>query len=406
MKKLLYLLFFIPVILNAQVKYEVKEFTGTVKSIDIGWGFAFERLKMEVSGVKAIFLFYPQYGKLMIDNFKPGDVATVRVNVNIKAAEAFSKLLATSTNPSKVEEYFFYRDYITEIKIGDAWVPLPEDKQQVFDMRTQRNRIFFGKRVEDLYKVNGYTRAVICEGGLVGSYPMAGAKYSINDIKINDRITFMGYKFTDNKPGVEYPNKDVKEVYHFWRLKNEEGFIKSFLYKQNSVCLGLVIETNEGDVRVSFPSNYAQRINKYATGKRMTFCRALQYSSFKEDKIMNPPELHAIISEADTLKIEEAGFYGGADVAHDHKPAVVSGKISKVNRSDRGGIMNVILGNDVYVEITYTTSEQLGKYLKKGIEMEVSGDERIKKEGEIYSEDYRIITPRKVKVDGKEFLLQ
>lgn len=121
---------------------------------------------------------------------------------------------------------------------------------------------------------------------------------------------------------------------------------------------------------------------------------------------MNPPELHAIISEADTLKIEEAGFYGGADVAHDHKPAVVSGKISKVNRSDRGGIMNVILGNDVYVEITYTTSEQLGKYLKKGIEMEVSGDERIKKEGEIYSEDYRIITPRKVKVDGKEFLLQ
>jgi hypothetical protein len=49
--------------------------------------------------------------------------------------------------------------------------------------------------------------------------------------------------------------------------------------------------------------------------------------------------------------------------------------------------------------------KQLGNFFKKGELVEVSGDERIKAQGEVYSKDYRIITPRSLVIDGKNFLL-
>jgi hypothetical protein len=76
-----------------------------------------------------------------------------------------------------------------------------------------------------------------------------------------------------------------------------------------------------------------------------------------------------------------------------------------VNRSDNGRIMSVIIGNECYIEVDNNIEKNLGNYLRRGTLMKINGEERIKKEGEIYSKNYRIITPQKITVDEKEFQL-
>jgi hypothetical protein len=119
-----------------------------------------------------------------------------------------------------------------------------------------------------------------------------------------------------------------------------------------------------------------------------------------------PPELHALVAGADTLKIEKLFFYGGEDVQHDHTAVEVKGTISRISRTDRGKIMSIMIGSDVYVEIDLVTAEQLGQMIRRGNEVVITGDERIKKEGEVYQKDFRIITPRTIKVAGKEFIIK
>jgi hypothetical protein len=48
-------------------------------------------------------------------------------------------------------------------------------------------------------------------------------------------------------------------------------------------------------------------------------------------------------------------------------------------------------------------AQQLGYLFKKGKPVVIAGKERIKKMGEIYNKNYRIITPEKILIDGKTF---
>lgn len=98
-------------------------------------------------------------------------------------------------------------------------------------------------------------------------------------------------------------------------------------------------------------------------------------------------------------------FYGGEDVEHEHKIVEVSGPITRVVRSPNHKIMSILVGDDAYVEISAVASQQLDKLLRNGVQVWVKGKERIKKEGEVYLERYRIIAPRNMTIDGKEFLL-
>jgi hypothetical protein len=84
----------------------------------------------------------------------------------------------------------------------------------------------------------------------------------------------------------------------------------------------------------------------------------------------------------------------------------VSGKITRVDRSPRQKIMSIMVGRDAYVDIDAATAQQLDKLFQKGAAILVQGDERIRKDGEIYRETYRIITPRKLVIEGKEFLIK
>ena len=83
----------------------------------------------------------------------------------------------------------------------------------------------------------------------------------------------------------------------------------------------------------------------------------------------------------------------------------MSGKIREVVHSDKGRIISLLVNTDVYIEMDPRFEKQIGALLKRGASIEVSGDERIKKEGEVYSKDYRIITPQQISIDGKVYRL-
>jgi hypothetical protein len=118
---------------------------------------------------------------------------------------------------------------------------------------------------------------------------------------------------------------------------------------------------------------------------------------------LNPPELHALIQGQDTIKITEYGFWGGADIKHEHIAATANGKITQVNRLASGVIYSIIIGDETYVDIDHATQKQLGKFFKRGTPVAISGKERIKAQGEIYIKPYRIITPGEITIDNKVF---
>ncbi len=398
MKKIQLLLLLVPALVAAQPKFEIQEFTGIVKSIEPGWGFAYERIRVDVDGKAESFLFHPDYGKFIIESVMVNSRITLRVNVNLTFR---NRMKALKSSDVDVMDHFS-QERIVEIQIRNEWKALPVAKNPYPGWRGgQGHRVFLEKNVIDVYKLNDLTKAVIFQNGLIGSFPLSTFG-SIKDIKGGDVISFMGYSYP-RVEGAAYPVSGVKEVYFFTRLYKNTGHIKSYLFKQNSVCLGMVMETENGDVAVGFPSDYAARIKNFLSENREV---DFFHFNYKVERLLNPPELHGLISGKDTLLIEKFGFYGGEDVQHDHQQAVVSGTISRINRSDKGEIMSVMVGNDVYVEVDLSMAQQLGQFIKKGNEVVIAGEERIRKEGEVYNRDFRIITPRNIKVEGKEFLLK
>jgi hypothetical protein len=386
---------FIPIVLllaafaaTAQPKSEVREFTGIVTSFYPGFGLTYERMNMEVAGEEESFLFYPRYGKLILNKVRAGDQVSVRVKVAPVTSERVRNMPPKRQND-------FKRNYIQAIRLDDRWVELPAPVAGDTTASGPRYRIFFDMPVIDTYEFRGHTMGIIFPNGLV-----AHSWYTPkNKIKKGDVLSFAGRRLPSSE-GFQYPIPDVKEVYFTTMLLKEEGTIKSLVFKQNHVCVGLVAKTQKGEFNLAFPSNYAERISKLAMENR----KVIFYFEDGASGRLNPPGLKALIHNGDTLKMEAYGI-SGPDIKHDHKPASIKGRITKVNKSDQGRIISLIIENDCYVEVDHTMEKQLGNFFRKGQVVEVSGDERIKEAGEIYSKDYRIIMPRALVIDGKNFLL-
>jgi hypothetical protein len=193
-----------------------------------------------------------------------------------------------------------------------------------------------------------------------------------------------------------YPIDNISKIYFCNFLKRTEGKIESFISKQNYVRIGLRINEH----RLSFPAKLGKEIERFANDKPVT----VYYMGYVSEASNLLPTIHALVQGRDTLKIPYP-YYGDPDGKHEFKTAEVDGKISKINRTETGRILSVIMGNDCYVEISYNMAQQLGSFISNGKQLKVIGDERIKKEGEVYEQNLRIITPRKVVADGKEFIL-
>jgi hypothetical protein len=296
-----------------------------------------------------------------------------------------------------------FNDRIIEIKIHNEWVPLPE-KQKGYPSGDYK--VFLEKKVIRDYYLNGIRKALIFEEGLVVSHLGSSLNSGpIDFVNVGDVVSFMGYK-TGVAEGYKYPVDGVRDVYYFNQLKRENGKAFSYLFKQNSVCIGVKFNLPSGkQLSVSFPTEDAERVKHFLNTNDELRIYYFENKPYEVENMLHPPELHALVKPGDTLYINKFGFYGGADGKHDYKDVQVNGKITRINVSDKGNIISIIVASDYYVEIDAMMAQQLGYFFQKGKEVSIQGKERIKKEGEIYQKDYHLITPEKVIVDGKTFLL-
>jgi hypothetical protein len=383
---------------KAQARYEVREFTGIVKSIEPGWGLAYEVIQLDVDGKLEDFLFGQDYGKTIIAKIKINDKVTLKAKVNLLLRQK-----ATNFKPNELAvARRSFGDVVTEIFVDGAWLPLPAISPT---RQFLRPRVFLEKEVTTVYslqyKDRRVIRALIFGNGLVGNVPMGTQK--TDEIKKGDILSFIGYPFPVRE-GMAFPVEGVKEVYYLGLLNKTVGRLKSLLFKQNNVCIGIVMTITDGEeISLGFPSDYATRIRSFLLKKEsVTF----YYNPYKIEKLIEPPGVHAFVTGTDTLLIESIGFYGGTDVKHDHTQTEIVGAITAINRSAKGTVMSVMVDKNIYVEVDQNMAQQLGSMLRKGKAVVIKGDERIKKEGEIYQKDFRIITPNQITIGGKEFLLK
>lgn len=391
------LIFLIPLSVTGQTKFEIQEFSGTVKYIGPGFRFALEQLVLDVDGEYVSFLFYRHYGSLIKNKVKVGDQLTLKASVNLRYHE-FRKQKKNNMLP--IPFSYAFHDQITELLIENEWIELSEIKN---NNEPATYEVYLNKKVVADYVVNNSRIGLVFEDGLVAYHVVFSSRNPMKSISPGTLVSFGGFISTP-KPGYEYPVPNVNKECFFVPLTEVPAKINSYLYKQNYVCIGAKFKTDDGNsISVSFPSDYAKEIKSFIRANE-----DLIFFYHKNDfgvKNYNLPELHAIIQGADTLYIKRFGFFGGADGKHDHTEIEFEGKITRVNTTEKGSIISVIVGSDYYVEIDALLSKQLAFQLRKGTELKIAGKERVKKEGEIYQKEYRIITPEKIVINGKEFSL-
>lgn len=377
-----------------QQNAEIKEFQGAIKEFDTGYYFAYEYLILETKEGLERFQFYPYYGELIKQNFSEGDQVLVKVKVNSKMREGFAKL----SEEQKERTFFFRRENIIEIKIKNEWIPLPE---QPMTFNRTAFKTFLDQKIIDFYIYDDFKTAAIFKDGLVGFSGGIGKFFDpLKNSKIGDNFSFTGYYLPFRK-GYVYPIKsDIKNVYTITPLVKREVHLMSYLYKQNHVCIGAKFLTKDESVIVSFPSDKAKEIQQFI---RPEVPLTIYHGAYNSEGLLEGPELHAFIQGNDTLLLHRFNFYGGSDVTHEHKPIEFEGKIKDFVKTNKGRIVGVIVDHKFFVEIDPRLEKQIGALLKRGLLVTVDGSERIKKSGEIYSKDYRIVTPGKVTIDGKTF---
>lgn len=395
MRLLFFTLLLLPFLAVSQSKFEVREFTGTVKSIEPGFRYAIARMKLEVKGEPEFFIFPPTYGKMITERFLPGETITLKANVNLTIRGNRNKWLTKE----KDIPFFLYRDEILAIKVEGGWLDIvkPSDIKSKVESEVHINQTVLSTIQED-----GYNKGIVFENGMVAYNPVAGRNYDpMKKIKEGDKISFLGQTFP-REDGYVYPIDRVKKVFNYYGLMEGRGRLYSLLFKQNHVCIGARFKTKKGTfIDVSFPSFHAEEVQRFLNPEE----EVKLYHGEIIGSRMDLPELHAIIQGSDTLKILEFGFFGGADGKHEHKDVDVSGKITHVERTAKGNIASIIVKGEYYVEIDAMMAQQIGYVFRKGLIISIIGKQRIRIPGEIYKKEYKIVVPQKVVMDGKTFSL-
>jgi hypothetical protein len=373
-----------------QRKFELRELKGTFREIRSGQNFAYEVLSIDIDGETRLFRIDPVYGQTVLKKLKPGTGLTFKALVDDKTRETLKNMKGDPINWVS-----FFGETIDAIHLDGVWISTPYTKKPEDKVGINWAVLLEQIPGSEIREV-GIRKGLIFPDGFVAFSLFARIKfYSMEGVSIGKPVSFIGYESLV-RPEYLYPIENVKRVVSFMELKKQTGKIESFIYKQNFARIGLKLNGE----RYSFPVELAQKVERFATNKPVT----IYYHGEGDAKANLLPTIHAFVQGQDTLKIPRM-YYGDPDGRHEHKPTELDGKITQVNRSDRGHIISLVVANDCYVEVDPRMATQLKDYLNKGKSIKISGLERIKKDGEIYERNYRIITPQKVEVNGKEFIL-
>jgi hypothetical protein len=362
-----------------QRKFEQRELKGTFKEMRSGQNFAYEVLSMDIDGEARLFRIDPVYGHTVLKKLKPGTELTFKAQVDDKIRETLKNM------KDPINWVSFFGETIDAVYLDGTWISTPYTKKPE-DKVGINWAVLLEQTPASEIREAGIRKGLIFPNGFVAYSLFARIKfYSMEGIPIGKPVSFIGYE-SIVRPEYLYPIENVVRVVSFMELKKQTGKIESFIYKQNFARIGLTLNGE----RYSFPVEVAKKVERFAIDKPVT----IYYHGDGDDKANLLPTIHAFVQSGDTLKIPRM-YYGDPDGRHEHKPAQLEGKITQVNRSDRGHIISLILANDCYVEVDPRMATQLKDYLSKGKSIKISGLERI----------YRIITPQQVEVNGKEFIL-
>lgn len=378
---------------DGQPVTEMRTFMGKFVELRPGYSFAMERLVVDLGDRHEVFMFPPQYGQLIQQSFQPGSEVHLTAAVNLRLQEARKTL----EEKYRTLPFFLSLGTIKELKVNEHWITLREQDS----FRRDKGRVFINERVTAVYAEGDFQKGMMCEGGRVAyNFFIERHQNPFAEAKVGSQISFVGYPLPA-MGGFVYPLRDVKAVYHSTLLRYETGHLQSFMYKQNYVCMGLKFKRSDGsDLILSFPTERAAAIKKFL---RPTELVHIFHSSYLGPDPFPMAELHALVQGRDTLRIEEIGFYGGVEGKLNYRDIEVSGKISKVNFTKKGNVLSIVMDTRYLVEIDGLLSQQLGFLFRKGAEISIVGKERLRKEGELFSRDYVIVTPDKVTIGGKTF---
>jgi|GEM_PF-1809759 len=378
----------------AQTRYETVEFSGKLIQILPGFGFAYELIEMETPEGINLFGFDPKYGETMVAKLQRGQEIRVKVKVNATFRDNTKRMAKDAT---RVWQYRF-PEPIVEIFLDGQWQALTSQFEHMWHKRTDRRwRVFLEQTVQDDFFIDDLRSALVFANGLVAFIPPAGIEWrkSMNHVQVGNKVSFMGI-YSEVKPGYRFPIDGVRKVYSYIPMKKTSGRIKSFIEKQNFVRLGLVIN----GIRLCFPTEYGEQIARFANKDNVTIW--YQGGEYKPSNLL--PTIHAIVHRGDTLLIEK-DYWGGPDGEHEYQPIEFEGKISEVRRTEIGIIYSIFVGKEFYIEMPAQAESQIRSYLVTGRKIWVSGNERIRKSGEIYGKDVRLVTPARVRIDGREFII-
>lgn len=389
------LIVFLPTLVFSQQRFEIIEFSGTVKAIESGYRFAIERMTLDVGGEEEFFHFFPNHGELIAQKVKVGDKISLKASVDLGARKRKGDLEQKKITFAG----WIFSNRIDEIKIDGVWYDLrkPGDEKN----EKVAFKVFLDKKIKSTFTVGKFTQGLILDDGIAAYKETFSPSKKMESLKEGSFISFIGFKL-QKKSGYYFPVPNIKEAYTFSPLRKETGTMQSLLFKQNHTCIGVKFETpDERDLMVSFPSDRAMQVKAFLKPDKDV---TIYYGEYADLDHLNLPELHALIQEQDTLTINEFGFFGGPDSKHEHVEIGFEGKITKINKTKKGSVESLIVGADFYVEIDAILAQQLGHMFQKGKLIKIVGKERVKKIGEIYSKDYRLVRPLKIVIDEKTFL--
>ncbi|NOS91642.1 MAG: hypothetical protein HOP30_06950 [Cyclobacteriaceae bacterium] len=377
-----------------KIKVELLQVEGVIEKYIPTPGIAYSIVQYSSEGQSALARFPSRQGKEILQQFPVG----TSVKMSVKARVPGIKF---EDNPKRTWLRYFLADSLLSMQSSQNSINCLWVKDGELSSLFRNRKLLLEQKVKSSIDIEG-SKGVLTESNiLILDNSFFSQENPIHKLKPGAVIHNFGTEFP-MRDGEAFSVQGVKRVMSSGLLTKVSGTIHSFLYKQNGVCIGLSLQTETELIRMNFPADFAAKLMAIEKRKQPV---SIYYDPFVVDvKTFLFPSLQAIVSGTDTLKVEK-DFHGDPDGKHEFLIATKRGQIKNLILDRKGKLLSIRLNNEVLIEANEKIQQQLRNLLKKGKLIEVQGNERIKKEGEVYENNQAVMVPKKLVIDGVEFLV-
>lgn len=376
-----------------KVKVELVQVEGVIEKYIPTPGIAYSIVQYSSQGESALARFPSQQGKEILQQFPVGTSVKLSVKARVPKFEF-------EDDPKRIWLRYFLADSLVSLQSNQNSINCHWANGELPSLFRNR-KLLLEQKVKSRIEIEGIKGVLTESNIIILDNSFFSQEKPISNLKVGSVFHNFGTEFP-LRDGEAYSVQGVKRVMSSGLLTKVEGTIHSFLYKQNGVCIGLTLQTENELIRMNFPAELGALLMDIEKRKQPI---TIYFDQFSVDiKTFLFPTIHAVISGTDTIKIER-DYYGDPDGKHEFQIATKRGQIKNLIMDRRGKLVSIHLNNQILIEANEKIQQQLRDRLKKGKQIEVHGNERIKKEGEVYENNQSVIVPKKLIIDGIEFLV-